>query len=238
MKLAKKHFYSSKYREILFAVAFFLVFDLAVLVLNFYISFQISQDALAINLAGRQRMLSQRMTKALLTAERDTERGLSGAEAFKELKLTNDLFDSTLNGFKSGKIVTGGDGNQVFLEEVTSSEGREILEKATKIWTPYQQLLAPLVSHKVQSLEELTAAVSYARDNNLQLLALMNSLTTNLEQTANAKADMLRKVQTGGILLALFNFAFILFKFLRRLREYDRKAEDAQKETAEILGTV
>ena len=101
-----------------------------------------------------------------------------------------------------------------------------------------QQLLAPLASRKVQSPEELTAAVSYARDNNLQLLALMNSLTTNLEQTANAKADMLRKVQTGGILLALFNFAFILFKFLRRLREYDRKAEDAQKETAEILGTV
>ena len=29
-----------------------------------------------------------------------------------------------------------------------------------------------------------------------------------------------------------------MFKFLRRLREYDRKVEDAQKETAEILGTV
>jgi nitrate/nitrite-specific signal transduction histidine kinase len=54
--------YFGKYKEIILAVAFFLVFDMAVLVLNFYISFQISEDALAINLAGRQRMLSQRMT--------------------------------------------------------------------------------------------------------------------------------------------------------------------------------
>ena len=55
-----------KYREIVLAVAFFLVFDLAVLVLNFYISFQLSADAVSINLSGRQRMLSQRMTKVLL----------------------------------------------------------------------------------------------------------------------------------------------------------------------------
>ncbi len=54
-----------KYREIVLAVAFFLVFDMAVLVLNFYISFQLSSDAVSINLSGRQRMLSQRMTKVL-----------------------------------------------------------------------------------------------------------------------------------------------------------------------------
>src|SRR5205807_494510 len=78
--------YLGKYREIVLAVAFFLVFDLAVLVLNFYISFQISEDALAINLAGRQRMLSQRMTKALLTAESDFEHGLPETTALEELK--------------------------------------------------------------------------------------------------------------------------------------------------------
>jgi two-component system chemotaxis sensor kinase CheA len=47
-----------KYREIIIAVALFLLFDLGVLVLNFYTSFQIAQDAVGINLSGRQRMLS------------------------------------------------------------------------------------------------------------------------------------------------------------------------------------
>lgn len=67
--------YFGKYKEIVWAVALFLLFDLAVLMLNFYISFQISADAMAINVAGRQRMLSQRMTKELLIAAHDAAQG-------------------------------------------------------------------------------------------------------------------------------------------------------------------
>lgn len=230
--------YLGKYREIILAVAFFLVFDLAVLVLNFYISFQISEDALAINLAGRQRMLSQRMTKALLTIENDAQRGIPNTEARSELKKTVDLFDTTLSGFRHGATVTGGDERPVYLAAVSAADGQAILDKADAVWRPYRKLLAPLTKESEYLPEELETADRYARANNLKLLALMNGLTTHLEQTANAKADTLRKVQTGGILLALLNFAFILFKFIRRLRDNDRKVEAAHKETAEILGTV
>lgn len=238
MKAKTKISYFGKYREIILAVAFFLVFDLAVLVLNFYISFQISQDAQAINMAGRQRMLSQRMTKALLTAESDVLRGLQNTEAMTELKKTVNLFDTTLAGFQHGATVMGGDEKPILLDAVTILAGQATLSKADAIWQPYKQILAPLTSGEHFLPEQLDAANRYARANNLKLLALMNDLTTQLEQTASAKADMLRKVQTIGILLALLNFAFILFKFIRRLRENDRKVESAQKETAEILGTV
>lgn len=229
--------YFGKYKEIILAVAFFLVFDLAVLVLNFYISFQISEDALAINLAGRQRMLSQRMTKALLIAESDVQRGLPNSDALAELKKTVYLFDTTLNGFQNGGAVIGGDERPVFLPAVKAPEGQATLAKADVIWRRYKELLAPLAAGAFLP-EQLDAANRYARGNNLKLLKLMNDLTTQLEQTANVKADTLRKVQTAGILLALLNFAFILFKFIRRLRDNDRKVEAAQKETAEILGTV
>jgi two-component system chemotaxis sensor kinase CheA len=230
--------YFGKYREIILAVAFFLVFDMAVLVLNFYISFQISEDALAINLAGRQRMLSQRMTKALLTAESDVQHAMAPTDALAELKKTVKLFDTTLGGFQHGAMVAGGNEKEVFLPAVTSAEGRAVLDKADAIWGPYKELLAPLTTGNPFMPEQLDAADRYARANNLPLLGLMNELTTQLEHTANAKADTLRKVQTGGILLALLNFAFILFKFIRRLRDNDRKVEAAQNETAEILGTV
>jgi HPt (histidine-containing phosphotransfer) domain-containing protein len=238
MQSNTRNSYFGKYREIILAVAFFLVFDLAVLMLNFYISFQISEDALAINLAGRQRMLSQRMAKALLTAESDVQRGLPNADALAELKKTVSLFDTSLAGFKRGGMVIGGNEKPVFLAAVTAPEGQEILSRTEAIWRPYQALLAPLLSGKTFLPDQLDAADRYARASNLKLLALMNSLTTQLEQTASTKADTLRKVQTGGILLALLNFAFILFKFIRRLRENDRKVDAAQKETAEILGTV
>ncbi len=238
MKQTVESLYAGKYREIILAVAFFLVFDLAVLILNFYISFQISEDALAINLAGRERMLSQRMTKALLTAQSDSARGVANDEALEELKKTIELFDTTFIGFQQGATVAGGDGKPVRLAAVTSVEGRTILDKVDTLWQPYKVLVTPLASSSIHTPERLDEAVRYAREHNLTLLALMNNLTTHLEQTANVKADTLRKVQTGGILLALLNFGFILFKFLRRLRENDRKVEAAQNETAEILGTV
>ncbi|QAU32865.1 type IV pili methyl-accepting chemotaxis transducer N-terminal domain-containing protein [Janthinobacterium sp. 17J80-10] len=238
MKANSKITSTGKYREIILAVAFFLVFDLAVLVLNFYISFQISEDALAINLAGRQRMLSQRMTKALLTTESDVQRGVPDSGALAELKKTVNLFDSTLIGFQRGAMVTGGNEKPIYLAAVTIPQGQAILQKAEAIWLPYKKILAPLVAERAFTPEQLAAADRYARANNLKLLALMNELTTQLEQTANAKADMLRTVQTIGIVLALLNFAFILFKFIRRLQANDRKVGAAQKETAEILGTV
>ena len=45
-------------------------------------------------------------------------------------------------------------------------------------------------------------------------------------------------VQTGGIVLALLNFAFILFKFLRRLQTSDAAIEAANDENREILLSV
>jgi two-component system, chemotaxis family, sensor kinase CheA len=238
MTRLKKNTYLGKYREIVLAVAFFLVFDLAVLVLNFYISFQISEDALAINLAGRQRMLSQRMTKALLNAQLDAKIGLTSDSAFNELNLTVELFDTTLRGFEQGEQVNGGDGKPVMLAAVSTPQAQQLLVQARKIWDPLHSLLEPLKPGTAFSPAQLDAAVQYAVTNNVALLKLMNSLTTDLELTARAKADRLRLVQSAGVILALLNFGFILFKFVRRLRETDRQVELAQKETAEILDTV
>ncbi|HEY8119061.1 MAG TPA: ATP-binding protein [Methylophilaceae bacterium] len=237
MKSKTKDSYLGKYGEIILAVAFFLVFDMAVLVLNFYISYEISKDAFSINMAGRQRMLSQRMTKALLTAESDIGRGMPANDSLEELKKTTHLFDTTLHGFRDGGIVMGGDDHEHPLEPVKTEAGRSLLTDAELIWNPYQQLLAPLTANSF-STEQMAAAEDYARKNNLKLLKLMNGLTTELEKNAGAKADTLRKVQMGGMMLALLNFAFILFKFIRRLRENDRKLEVARQETSEILTTV
>lgn len=238
MKTGVASSYFGKYREIVLAVAFFLVFDLAVLILNFYISFQISADAVAINLAGRERMLSQRMTKALLTAQYDAQRGVSNVEALTELGQTVDLFDATLRGFENGGSVTGGDGNPVTLAAVTSTRARELVASAKAIWLPIKSNIAPLTAAGTATLEQIETVIPSAREHNLNLLKLMNSLTTELENTASAKANNLRTVQTAGIILALLNFAFILFKFISRLRVNDRKIEQAQNETTEILSTV
>ena len=227
-----------KYRVIVIAVALFLVFDLGVLILNFFTSYQISQDAISINLAGRQRMLSQRMTKSLLIIANDTLAGRDITAGKAELKKTVSLFNSTLKGFQTGGSVMGGNEKQVELNAITSTTGLKFINETNAIWQNYFQVVQPIITQDTFTPEQLTAAVTYARANNVKLLGLMNSLTNDLEQIASAKAQRLRLVQTIGIGLALLNFGFILFKFIRSLRRSDELVEQAQQETGEILATV
>jgi HPt (histidine-containing phosphotransfer) domain-containing protein len=227
-----------KYRQILLAVAAFLVFDLGVLVLNFYTSYQISADAVSINLAGRERMLSQRMTKSLLALQADTEQGKPATASLKELRTTVDLFGSSFNAFQHGGTVKGGNNQPVMLKAVTTEIGVGILGKAQTTWQPYLSAINTVLASQAGDANALNAAVTFGRANNVKLLTLMNDLTTHLESEASAKASRLRMIQTIGIALALLNFGFILFHFLRQLRESDQVIEAAQQETQEILSTV
>ncbi|GAB4555723.1 MAG: hypothetical protein Tsb007_13060 [Rhizobacter sp.] len=228
-----------KYREIIIAVAFFLLFDLAVLVLNFYVSFQIAEDAVSINLAGRQRMLTQRLSKALYASELAVASGPLPPALQDELLLASRLFDNTLQGFRQGTQVTGGDGRSVYLPAAAGPKSADILARAVAVWEPWRRALDPLREAGSSAQPAyVKAAADYARSNNLALLGLMNELTTDLEAAASQRASTLRMVQTGGIVLALLNFIFILFKFLGRLRQSDAAVEQASEETREILSVV
>ena len=225
-----------KYRTIVLSIALFLVFDLGVLILNFYTSSEISTDAVGINLAGRQRMLSQRLVKALREFEAAPAGSTEATNALMELRNTTTLFDTTLTAFERGGETPGGDGRPVLLQPVTDAKGRAAVEAALKLWQPLKETLDPAL--RGSDATALHAAVRLASSSNLTLLRLMNDLTTALEQVAAGKADRLRLIQTIGIGLALANFFLILFHFIRQLRDSDTRAETARRETVEILDTV
>ena len=229
-----------KYKTIVVSIALFLLLDASVLILNFYISFEISDDAVGVNLAGRQRMLSQRMVKSLLDIEYLKDQPDLSIKALTELDSTVNLFDKTLDAFENGGVTTDPSSNQVKISKVTDRKGREAIEKARKLWTPYEKTLTPLIQNIKENggTFDLQEPIEYARSNNLLLLKYMNDLTVALENVASSKATTLRIIQTIGISLAILNFFIIMFHFLKQLRESDKKIDAARKETTEILGTV
>jgi two-component system chemotaxis sensor kinase CheA len=230
-----------KYRSIIISVAFFLLLDASVLVFNFYVSFQISEDAVGVNLAGRQRMLSQRMAKSLYILDSSRDDPLFFERTLHELELSQELFDQTLRAFTYGGEVKGAGDSLVVLKPVKSQKAIENLQAASIIWEPYSVAVDQFIrvsSAGEQYRGELSKALIMARNNNLKLLELMNNLTIELEQLASSKAARLRAIQTLGIVLAIFNFLLILFHFLRQLRESDARIDQARRETLEILETV
>ncbi len=230
-----------KYRGIIASIALFLLLDASVLTLNFYISYEIADDAIAVNLAGRQRMLSQRMTKSLLDGDYLLGKEHSAESALVELETTRDLFDSTLNAFKFGGTAKGAGVGQVTLPPVVDETAMAAINAAERVWQPYRGHIDALMAARgdpMQFLPALQTAIDYAREHNLTLLKTMNDLTVRLETLATAKATRLRLIQTIGITLAVCNFIFIILHFIAQLREGDRRIELARRETTEILDTV
>lgn len=229
-----------KYKSIVVSIALFLLLDASVLTLNFYISFKIADDAVGVNLAGRQRMLSQRTVKSLL----DLQSQEYGSEVFQksldELALSHGLFSTTLGAFDNGGSTKGAAGEQVQLKAVKSEQGRAAIEKANGIWRPYAAAIQKVInsSSEPELRQHLESAITYARQSNLELLALMNTLTVDLENVATSQATTLRYIQTAGITLAIINFLIILFHFIGELKRNDKQLEMARRETTEILETV
>lgn len=231
-----------KYRTIAVAIAMFLVLDLGVLGLNFVISSEIAKDAVNINLAGRQRMLSQRIAKASLQLKDRIAAASSQAPEPKEpgelteLAQAATIFDRTLAAFTQGGSTLSGTGSEIVIAALEDAEAQAILLDARTVWTPLAELIRDLARQAAP--EAVEALARRAGQDNLKLLKLMNDLTTQVEALASAKASRLRMVQVTGISLATLNFIIIMFHFIGHLRRNDQKLERAQKETADILRTT
>ncbi|RTL54302.1 MAG: diguanylate cyclase [Rhodocyclaceae bacterium] len=222
------------------AVVFFLVFDFTALALNIWLSKKIERQAIAINLAGRERMLSQRMVKALLQLRSSRQAKGDVSASLGELKQTFDLFDNTLQGFASGHETQSGTNNPLFLEPVKGDAARKIVGRAQGLWDPYRDKVATLLAGGAAMLDQtLPVAIAAAEESNLPLLRLMNELTTELELQTQAEASRIRVYQGSAFVLALANFFWALWLYRQRLhffgRNHDMLDEIINKIAASVL---
>jgi diguanylate cyclase (GGDEF)-like protein len=194
-------------------VLLFIVLDLSILGINYWIAHKISKDAIAINLSGRQRMLSQRITKSLLAlphTKSDAER----AQTIEEFRDATKMFDQTLSAFAQGGEVVGGDGKPTTLNKVTNRLSASFISETQQIWEPTRNKVAPYFANNIAIPESVLAeSQSEMLSKNLQILKLMNKLTFALENESRNQANFLRIVQTIVFFIALTNFIVVVRKF-------------------------
>ena len=183
------------------AVATFVLLDLGTLAFSYTIARQVERDAVAINLAGRQRMLSQRITKAALLATNPGRSADQRAASTIEMNQADQIFRRTLMAFANGGETIGGDGRAVQLDGVQGKAALLVGEVHGVLnqW--------PKVPTDAAGLEEFS---QFMTEQNGGILDSMNQLTTELERQSISTVSRLRIAQTLAFILSLVNFGFIL----------------------------
>lgn len=89
MDIAKKNALS-KYRIIVYFVILFLIFDIVILAINFYMSIQVEKTTTAINLSSRQGILTQQMAKNVMNIDLLTQEQIKKQRQAILQKFLND----------------------------------------------------------------------------------------------------------------------------------------------------
>lgn len=128
-----------------------------------------AQYGVVLNLSGKQRMLSQKLSKEMLLIAMDVEK----ADNLKNLEATAALFDKTLSGLRDGNI-------GMSLPPTTKAEIVKQLDKIRRIWKPfYVDVRKTLSTGKATSTQVSKLAVKSPI-----LLREMNKCVTMYEKDA------------------------------------------------------
>jgi hypothetical protein len=136
-----------------------------------------AEYGVVLNLSGKQRMLSQKMSKEamLIALDVDTEKNLDN------LAKTAALFDKTLKGLRNGDA-------DLRLPPTTSDRILRQLDKSAEAWTEYHKIIQEILAKKSVSPEQVKAIAA----QNLLVLKEMNNCVKLYENDASQsglKAD-------------------------------------------------
>ncbi|MRI83000.1 MAG: hypothetical protein C6I00_01140 [Nitratiruptor sp.] len=139
--------------------------------------------AININLAGKQRMLTQRMAKDLLMVVA----GIKSQEAKEDLRSSMELFDRTIKGLMQGDKGLG-------LVASKEQNVQEQLKKVYSLWLPFKERVERILSGNYSKED-----VAYIKEHDLKLLEEMNRAVGFLVESGKAsKAQKAQAINLAG----------------------------------------
>ena len=175
-------------------------------------------DGLVINLAGRQRMLSQKMAKEALLYLEEKRAGRDGTEIGKQVETTARLFRETLAALTDSgpaPVTIDPEGEKRNLP-APSQPVREQLIKVRTLWEAYDTALRNILDK--QTLD------SNFNTESLAVLVNMNQAVTMMQAESENRINLLLLSQIIGIsimlLTTLISFLAIQRKLVRPLLEF------------------
>ena len=144
------------------------------------------QMGIIINLSGKQRMLTQKMSKEALLIKNNIEKNKNKKLLEKDIK----LFDKTLKGLINGD-------EDLKLAKVDDSKVQSQLKKVQKLWEPFKKHLDKVVTGKANKKD-----FEYISNNNVTLLKNMHQAVLDFvdvsKKVSKIKSTLAEDINIAG----------------------------------------
>ncbi len=183
---------------------------ISLLAVFLYMQEKQDHDSVVINLAGRQRMLSQKITKDILLFSQ-------GVFPVEKVLNTIDVFHQTLKALTYGGKAPL-DLVQTTFTTLPAPETKTVvtqLKTVESIWSSFSEIAKRYLNEKKAS------SLAYLKDNNVLLLQEMNRAVFLMDEEAAGKVASLRKVLLLGS--AALSLLFLLTLFTTKRAEAERE---------------
>ena len=157
-------------------------FTLLLLLPIFIFAFTDKELATSINLSGKQRMLTQKMTKESFLINLDVNK----KQNVEKLKKSSTLFDKTLKG------LMGGD-NSLRLIDFKDTAITTQLKKVEKLWTPFYMEIKSVIENRATK-----KTYEFLELNNIPLLREMNRAVGLYSEKKSSKFKLGNDINLAG----------------------------------------
>ncbi len=208
----------------------------AIVIVTWVVTRQQRSAAIVINVAGRQRMLTQKISKAALAyVLRKRERAHQGPQAQREAgggqrteaqssadivaalhdeaQAARALFAETLNALIHGGATTLGDARPV-LPACDDPEILAQLQKVQKLWKPFEASVTTILTAPSVDGPEVDEAIEDVLARNNRILAEMNQAVGLFQQRAEQRARLTQYVEYAALAIAVL-LCVVVVRYLR-----------------------
>ena len=155
-------------------------------------------DSLLVNLSGRQRMLTQKISKnvfLLSLTYTDYCNYIDRNKVLEELNGAVKLYDQTILAFLNGGDIVNGEGAAGTIEDIGSD--KDVAQLAYDLWVKFKASTEKVIATGDPE------ATKFIYENNLKLLKLSNDVVTALQAKADLKMAFMKNFQYLVLLLSI-----------------------------------
>lgn len=233
-----------RYQGMIISIGIFVVLLAGLLIYASNISSEIEEDSIqsyvAAEMGNSYGELLENVQLLMLNTHQDPRSPVVQG-ALKRAKESQDVFSRSLQVIAAGGDYLSIDGRQYLVDAFDKGEKKAMMAEMVKKWKDSKLIVDAYLKKAEDPTADaalVDAALLSLQNNNARFTEITNFLLADKRAKLEQLSAQLKNVEVFGIVGAVLYLALFLSYFIRKLLTADKLADEAKKETTEIMDTV